>query len=382
MFKSFFFAGFECATGYNAYGEWIDQIAATHHDKHADEDYRRLSEVGIYAAREAIRWPLVDQHGSYDFSSVLPFLAASRRHGVDVIWDLFHYGYPEDLDPFSEEFVTRFAKYCHAAAKFVSAYTEGVCCFTPVNEPSYLAWAAGGVGRFPPYLHGQAAALKLALARAAIAGIEAIWSAAPTSRIINVDPICHIVPPVDHRGPHPGADHFNHNVVFESLDMIAGRLRPDLGGSPEHLDIVGLNYYWTNQWEIGREECALPGVDPRRIPLSELVRRVWERYGAEVLITETAHVGDERPAWIRCVADESARALDLNLPLRGACLYPVLGMPEWHQRDQWTRMGLWDLEPDGDRLRRVPYQPALDALQDAQAIASRWSEANRTLTVG
>ena len=54
MFRSFFFAGFECATGYNAVGEWIDQVAATHHDKHAEEDYRRLHDIGIYAAREAM----------------------------------------------------------------------------------------------------------------------------------------------------------------------------------------------------------------------------------------------------------------------------------------------------------------------------------------
>ena len=33
MFRSFFFAGFEGATGYNMHGEWVDQIAATHHDK-------------------------------------------------------------------------------------------------------------------------------------------------------------------------------------------------------------------------------------------------------------------------------------------------------------------------------------------------------------
>src|SRR5688572_14657712 len=104
MFQSFFFAGFECATGYNALGEWIDQIAATHHDKHVEEDYARLSQIGIHAAREAIRWPLIDQKGKYDFSSVKPFVEASRKHEVEVIWDLFHYGYPEDIDLFSEEF--------------------------------------------------------------------------------------------------------------------------------------------------------------------------------------------------------------------------------------------------------------------------------------
>ena len=83
MFRSFFFAGFECATGYNARGEWIDQICATHHDKHAEEDYQRLHEVGIFAAREAVRWPLVDRRGRYDFSSVDPFIAASQKFGID-----------------------------------------------------------------------------------------------------------------------------------------------------------------------------------------------------------------------------------------------------------------------------------------------------------
>src|SRR4051794_17797339 len=107
MFRSFFFAGFECATGYNALGEWIDQVAATHHDRHADEDYERLAKVGIYAAREAIRWPMVDNRGRYDFSSVRPFLAAAERHGIDVIWDLFHYGFPSDIDLFTDEFPKR-----------------------------------------------------------------------------------------------------------------------------------------------------------------------------------------------------------------------------------------------------------------------------------
>src|SRR5687767_7417607 len=110
MFRSFFFAGFECATGYNAKREWIDQIAATHHDKHADDDYRRLHEVGIYAAREAIRWPLVDLgHGKYDFSSARVFVEASRKYNIEVIWDLFHYGYPAGLDLFSGDFPKRFS---------------------------------------------------------------------------------------------------------------------------------------------------------------------------------------------------------------------------------------------------------------------------------
>lgn len=375
MFRSFFFAGFEGATGYNARGEWFDQIAATHHDHHADDDYRQLAEVGIHAAREAIRWPLVDRHGRYDFSTVRPFVDASRRHHIDVVWDLFHYGYPSDLDIFSEAFVRRFADYCHAAARYICAHQEGTCYFTPVNEPSYFAWAAGEVGRFAPHTRGRGPELKLVLARAAIAGIDAIRTAVPAARIVNVDPLCHIVPPHGRVDLLGDAHSFNHNAVFESWDMLAGRLHPELGGSREHLDIVGVNYYWTNQWEMGREETPLADDDLRRVPLSRLIRRVWKRYGGDLLITETAHVHERRAAWINYVADECESLLADGVPLRGVCLYPILGMPEWHCRDEWVHMGLWDIVHDHPARIRQLCAPVWDALRQAQRIEVRQPEA-------
>lgn len=373
MFRSFFFAGFEGATGYNMHGNWMDQIAATHHDTHADADYRRLHEVGIFAAREAIRWPLVDRRGRYDFSSVRPFVEASRKYQIDVIWDLFHYGFPRDVDLFSEEFPKRFADYCYAAAKFVSSNHEGLgpCYFTPVNEPSFFAWAAGEVGRFAPHCTGRGGELKVILARAGIAGINAIRAAVPGARIVNVDPLCHVVPPNNRMDLLGDASHFNQVAVFESWDMLCGRLLPELGGSREHLDIVGVNYYWTNQWELGREGVPLADNDPRRVSLSRLMQRVWRRYGGEFLMTETAHVDSMRPIWLRYVADECEALLDAGVPLRGVCLYPILGMPEWHAPHKWTLMGLWDLVHHQSTLARRLCDPMMQALRSAQRLESR-----------
>jgi hypothetical protein len=376
MFKSFFFAGFECATGYNAKGTWIDQIAATHHDKHADEDYQRLRDVGIFASREAVRWPVVDVGGRFDFSSVEPFVEASRRHGVEVIWDLFHYGYPDDIDLFSEEFPRRFACYCEAVAKYICARQQGTCYFTPVNEPSFFAWAGGHVGRFAPHCIGKGVELKRALIRAAVQGINAIWSAAPHARIVNVDPLCHVVPPAGQPERQPDADWFNDKAVFESWDMLCGRVMPELGGSRKHLDIVGMNYYWTNQWELGRDEQPLPDDDPRRVALRDLVKLVWQRYGGELLITETAHVDDMRPRWLQYVADEADALLKENIPLRGVCLYPILGMPEWHDPERWTQMGLWELEQCEDGLERKVCTPMLVALKKAQRIERKFGYGN------
>lgn len=374
LFRSFILGGFECATGYNARGNWIDQIAATHHDQHADEDYERLTQVGIFAAREAIRWPLVDiGQGRYDFSSVEPFVRAARKHDVEVIWDLFHYGYPPGLDLFGAEFPARFADYCAAAAHYVRTHTEGRCFFTPVNEPSFFSWAAGDVGRFAPHQTGRAYELKIALARAAIRGIDAIHHAVPDARIVNVDPLCHAAQPLDRPDLAETVDHFNTRAVWESLDMIAGRMLPELGGSRAHLDIVGLNYYWTNQWELGRDEQPLAEDDPRRMPLSELVASVWDRYGGDILLTETAHVDDTRPRWLAHVVTESEKILARGIPLRGICLYPILGMPEWHAPEEWVNMGLWDLRPCAQRgLTRELCTPMLPALEDALRLGERY----------
>lgn len=372
MFRSFFFAGFEGATGYNERGEWIDQVAATHHDRHADADYRRLRDVGIFAAREAIRWPLVDRNGRYDFSSVRPFLDASRKHGIDVIWDLFHYGFPNDLDIFSDEFTERFKAYCHAAAKFVCSHHGSTCYFTPVNEPSYFAWAAGEAGLFSPHARQRGPEMKIALVRAAIAGINAIREVVPEARIVNVDPLCHVVPPHGRMDLLSDTNRFNHEAVFECWDMLCGRLHPELGGSPKHLDIVGVNYYWTNQWELGSEQTPLEHDDPRRMPLARLLRRVWKRYRQELLITETAHVHDMRPFWMNYVADECEIILDEGIPLGGACLYPILGMPEWHSPQQWVRMGLWDILHEHPMLSRELCAPMWEALRHAQRLDGRF----------
>lgn len=374
LFESFYIAGFEGSTGINMHGEWFDQIAATGHDRHAQEDYRRLRQHGFLAARDSIRWPLVDRRGRLDFSSTQPLIEASNRHQITVIWDLFHYGYPADLDPFSDEFVKRFAEYCHAAARFVRARQDGPYFFTPVNEPSFLAWAGGEVGWFAPHCRGRGPEMKISLVRAAIAGVNAIRAAIPDARIVSVDPLCHVVPP---HGPHPTAHaaDFNRRAVFEAWDMIAGRTLPELGGSRAHLDIVGVNYYWTNQWEIGNEQQPLAFDDPRRVPLSKLLRSVWKRYGGDVLVTETAHVDDMRPIWLHSLADTCEELIRTGVPLRGTCLYPILGMPEWHDRSTWTRMGLWDIAVP--TLERLIYEPMRDALAYAQRLERRFNLAWR-----
>ncbi|HEY0868511.1 MAG TPA: hypothetical protein VGE01_14095 [Fimbriimonas sp.] len=352
-------AGFECATGYNRHRQWIDQICATHHDRRIMEDYTALYSLGILVAREGVRWPLIDKGGTYDFSSLDPFLTRARYVGMQLIFDLFHYGYPEDLDPMTPEFVERFAAYCHAVATHVRKNMDGPFFFTPVNEPSYLAWAGGDACLFAPHLCGESFSLKVNLIRAAIAGINAIRDVIPNARMVNVDPLCRVATPTDHPELEDEVRYFNENVVYEGWDMLAGRFMPELGGSPQHLDIIGANYYWTNQWEHGRPGSIVDEDDPRWVPLSRLLADLHTRYRQEIVLTETAHRDEHRGRHLEWVADEVEEALNNGVPIQGICIYPVLGMPEWHEPGTWTRMGLWDVAEDGNRFLHEPSARAL-----------------------
>jgi hypothetical protein len=164
------------------------------------------------------------------------------------------------------------------------------------------------------------------------------------------------------------ADWFNEHAVFEAWDMLSGRVMPDLGGTRRHLDIIGINYYWTNQWVLGRDECPLPDEHPSRTPLRELIKRVYARYGGDLLITETAHVDDMRARWMNYIEDEVEALLREGISLWGVCLYPILGMPEWHDQSRWTQMGLWDLAEGSSGLERRVCEPMLEALRKAQRI--------------
>ena len=370
MFGSFFLAGFDCSAGYNVRGERIDHLAATQHERFLDEDYRRLVEVGIRGVRDGVCWPRVDRRGRYDFSSLKKMVLASRRAGIHLIYDLFHFGYPDDIEILGSVFCERFAEYCYAVARFLAVESDEPLTFTPVNEPSYFSWAAGQAGMFTPHLVDHGRELKLILARAALAGARALRHAVPQARIISVDPVCHVVAPAGRPELSSCAADFNENAVYESWDMQCGRKHPELGGTREELGIVGINYYWTNQWELGSPEVPLGDDDPRRLPLRSLVQNVWERYGGEILITETSHLEGRRGPWLHELAEEVRAILDGGIPLLGVCLYPVLGMPHWHHPDRWMRMGLWDLQAAGDGLLRVPYEPAITALRKARLIES------------
>ncbi len=362
LFRSFWLAGFESSCHRTRGGVRLDMLEATQHDRFLDVDYANLRAMGLLTVRDTVRWHRVEPvAGHFDFSSVEAYVETAGRHGIEVVWDLLHYGWPDGLDLFDDAFVARFARFCGATVRYLRERTAGTLFVTPINELSFFAWAAGEVGWFHPHARQRGGEVKRQLVRAWIAAVDAMREVDPGVRLVSVEPLIHTVAP---RGLEDvdGLAAAQTESQWEAWDMIAGQRAPELGGGPGYLDIIGANFYHDNQWEVpGGKKLAwhVHPRDDRWVPFHRLLLGAWERYRRPILIGETSHVGIGRAEWIREVTDEVILATAAGVPLEGLCLYPIVDRFEWENPAHWHNSGLWDLEHQADgalhRVLNVPY---------------------------
>ena len=370
LFRSFWMGGFECATHRNHANERLDMIVGTRHDVQAESDYALLPHARILTARDGLRWHLIEkERGVYDWSSFLPMLQAAQRQGIQIIWDLCHYGWPDWLELLSPEFPGRFAEFSQAVAKVIRAQSDEIPFYAPVNEISFFAWAAARSLMFP-HAEGKDVAIKQQLIRAAIAAVQAVRSVDPRARFIYPEPTIHVVAQPD-RPETAGHARGYSESQFEAWDMIAGDKDPELGGKPEYLDILGSNFYPTNEWQVAdgrRLNWEQVPPDPRWRPLHLLLQDIWKRYRKPLFVAETSHVGAGRPAWILEIGRQIELATAVGVPLHGVCLYPIIDRYDWANVNHWHNSGLWDFrrisEGSYERILDISYFHALRTIQD------------------
>ena len=343
-FNSFVLGGWESSTHRLRSGQRLDVIASTGHDTHTAQDYRQLSGLGIRACRDGARWHLIEQRPRrYDFSSLTGMIEAARDTGTQVIWDLLHYGWPDDLDIWAPAFVDRFAAYARAVALHHRETTDAVPFWCPVNEISFFSWAGGDVRYLNPFAAGRGFELKCQLARASIAAMGELRAVDPRARFVQAEPLLAI-----HHDPQGGdptsVAQGHHEAQFQAFDMISGRIWPQLGGEPAFLDIVGVNYYWNNQWIHGG-----PAIDmdhPAYRPLADLLFEVAARYDRPLMIAETGTEGARRASWFAYIRDQVDGARRRGVRIEGVCLYPVANHHGWDD-DRLCPNGLLGQDPTG-----------------------------------
>ena len=374
-FRSFWWGGYECTDQLNAFGQRVDFLPLTGHLQLIDEDYAALDQFQVRTVREGIRWAQIEKTPyQYDFSTVQTMLAAGQRHGIQQIWDLCHFGYPDDLTPLHPLFAQRFAALCRAFVEFYrSQRPDDVLIVTPINEVSFISWLGGDARGTSPYCNHQGWEVKYGLMRAYIEGAHALRAADPGIRILTTEPLVNIVPPPNATPRQRREAQDGHRNQFQATDILCGRMCPELGGHPDLLDIVGFNYYYDNQWQNGTDlklgwRDAVP--DPRWRPLRELLREAYRRYNRPFALTETSHPGIDRPLWWRMIAEECAAVRRAGLPLWGVCLYPIIDRPDWDHLDEWHQSGLWDADLGRPGPARLLHQPSAEALREAQTVVA------------
>ncbi len=370
LFKSFIMGGFESACHINGQGRRLDMIGQTQHDIQAAQDYALVKSQGIESVRDGVRWPLIEKEpGVYDFSSLEPMAAAAQKAGIQVIWTLCHYGWPDDLDVFSPEFVSRFAAFSKAVATFLQPYNDDVPFFAPVNEISYFCWVGGEVGTVHPYAKGRGYEMKQQLVRATLACMDAIWDVNPKARFVHVDPLINVVAPPDRPDLREEAI-ADYATQFEAYDMIAGITHPELGGAAHYLDIIGSNFYHENEWFYlgGYIHWNDETRDENWMPLHCLIEQVYLRYRRPIIISETSHYGSHRPAWMRMIIREIKKILARDIPFMGVCIYPIIDRFDWENDNHWHNSGLWDYRPgnDGQHLRVLAQDYAVEIRRAVQ----------------
>lgn len=368
LFQSFLQAGFECSTHKRRTGERLDLLRLTEHDRLIRSDFHFLRQYGLRTIRTAARWHLIEYApGDYDFHTLRELLEAAAHYEIEVLLDLFHFGWPDFLDVFAPAFLTSFARFTHALAKFMKTAPQACTMIAPVNEISFLAWAGGEKACVNPYAQGRSAELKRQLVRAAAASCEILLNELPGIRLLSPEPVIHIVGNPLIPGDDIEAENYRLSQ-FQAWDMLSGRLEPELGGRPEYLDVIGTNFYERNEW-VHQADRPLPRTDPRYRPFHRILQEVWQRYRRPMFVSETGTEGDARAEWFNYICDEVARAIDLGVPIEGICLYPILNHPGWED-DRHCHNGLFDY-PDREGKRSVHWPLAHEVIEQQRRFTRR-----------
>lgn len=307
--KSFFMGGFECADHINRSGVRINLQKETLHDKKVLQDYKNLKSIGIKVVREGVCWSEVETKPyTYDFSRLLKFFKAAQELDMQIMWDLCHFGYPDDLSPTHPLFTERFTKYCEQFTIFHLQHCEQPPWIVPINEISFLSWHSGDMRGTVPFAVNSGWDMKYHLCKAAIRGIKAIKALKKEAVILIVEPLIKIHP-LDETTDLVEVT-IRNNYQYQAMDILLGRTCPELLGDASLIDVLGFNYYYNNQWTENHETLPWPDLNNQLTPLSELLYQASLRYKEfPLIITETGHFGHLRAEWLTEVIRECSKAI-------------------------------------------------------------------------
>ena len=165
--------------------------------------------------------------------------------------------------------------------------------------------------------------------------------------------------------------------MYEAYDWILGLAKPELGGDPSLVDVVGLNYYPHNQWYL--EGPTIPMGHHEYRPLADMLVEISQRYGKPVFISETGAEGTGRPAWLHYVCDEVREAQARGAAVEGICIYPVTAYPGWDNSRHCRRWVAFHIQSNGSRHVYEPLRAELERQRESSCCRKAVGRGRRRL---
>ena len=348
----------------------VDQYRASGHLERLDADLAEVGGLGVKVWRYGMPWRLTEpERGVYDWTLWDRALEACRRHGLDPVIDLCHFGLPDHYGGFCDTgWVDGFARYVDA---FLARYPEPRW-FTPVNEPGITAMFSALLGMWNDRRASEDDYF-VALGNVVLANLEALARirADRDGWWIGSEGFgCDLADADDEAGiraatrardlqqavwdlhfgvaPRGGAARLTDVVA----DSIQSRIEALVGVVPPDRIIAGHDIYPISVTAHGTR-AGRPLSIADRVGAYEHEASAWyERYQVPFWVSETSNLGlpvDQGSEWLAALT-ASLDALSVRgLPVRGVCWYSRGDQYDWDTAlmspiGTVTEVGLFDAQ--------------------------------------
>ncbi len=334
------------------------------------EDFGLAKQVGLNAMRVSIEWSRIEpQPGHWDTEAVEHYrkvLQEMKNQGLSRLVTLHHFTLPVWLYKKggfgSSDSVTAFTRYARYIAEQLGTEID---LWNTINEPEIYTSMTSQWGTWPPFSKSPIRAFMVFnnLAKAHIQGYLAIKSVLPSAQISIA----------------------KNNIHFEAfkpnswLDQTAVQLSKYfrnfwfLNKIKDHLDFIGLNYYFYRAITVSIEGITEKN---KHVPKSDmgwqtfpegiyhLIMDLTHRYGKPIYITENGIANardDMRKDFIREHLYWVSKANSQGADVRGYFYWSLTDTYEW-QDGYDPKFGLVEIDFERDQTRKV--RPSAEIFQE------------------
>ncbi len=323
---------------------YISGIACDHYNKY-EEDFDLINKLGMNSHRLSFEWSRIEpEPGKFNETEIHHYkkvIKALMKRNIEPMVTLWHWTFPLWVSDMGGWMNAKTIEYFNRYVQTIVAVFPEVKYWITLNEAEVFARESYLIGRWPPQTKNRLKYFTIVnnLAAAHVQAYEHIKS-------VNSEVQVGVA---------------NNNTYFEPVknrwyNKIAGRILSIwgnhyfLGRVAFHLDFIGLNYYFHNPVNLGREDHVKCQYSDLRWEVCDYgiyhVLKDISMYKKPIYITEhgVADAKDYlRESFIKGTLSHIYKAMVEGVDVRGYLHWSLLDNFEW-DHGFWPRFGLVEVD--------------------------------------